>query len=99
MAALENNDQETIAQSLENIEKARKHISDRLASIGARENRLDVVNTVLSGLKINKTERLSKVEDVDIAEVMTDLSQQQIIYEAVLKSSSMIMHLSLVNYI
>ncbi|WP_457570526.1 flagellar hook-associated protein FlgL [Desulfovulcanus sp.] len=99
VAALENNDQETIAQSLENIEKARQHISNRLARVGARENRLDVVNTVLSGLKLNKTERLSRVEDVDIAEVMTDLSQQQIIYEAVLKSSSMIMRLSLVNYI
>jgi flagellar hook-associated protein 3 FlgL len=99
VAALENNDQETIAQSLENIEKVRQHISDRLASVGARENRLSVVDTVLSGLKLNKTERLSQVEDVDIAEVMTDLSQQQIIYEAVLKSSSMIMKMSLVNYI
>ena len=99
VAALENNDQETVAQSLENIEKARQHISDRLASVGARENRLSVVDTVLSGLQVNKTERLSQVEDVDIAEVMTDLSQQQIIYEAVLKSSSMIMRMNLVNYI
>jgi flagellar hook-associated protein 3 FlgL len=99
IAALENNDQETIAQSLENIEKSRKHISDRLASVGARENRLDIVDEVMTGLKFNKTERLSEVEDVDIAEVMTDLTQQQIVYEAVLKSSSMIMRMSLVNYV
>ncbi|MBT8763791.1 flagellar hook-associated protein FlgL [Desulfohalobiaceae bacterium Ax17] len=99
VAAMENNDQDTIAQSLENIETARQHISNRLARVGARENRLDVVDTVLSGLQVNKTERLSKLEDVDVAEVMTDLSQQQFVYEAILKSSAMIMRMSLVKYI
>ncbi len=42
---------------------------------------------------------MSNIEDVDLATLMTDLANQQLAYEAVLKSSSMIMKMSLVNYL
>jgi flagellar hook-associated protein 3 FlgL len=70
-----------------------------MASIGARENRLEVASMVLSGLKLDETERLSRVEDVDVAELMTRLASQQMAYEAVLRSSSYILRQSLANYL
>lgn len=96
---LETNNQDGIQESLENISESLNHISSELASVGARENRLDVASTILSGLSLNEKQRLSNIEDADVAELMTELSNQQIVYQAVLKSSSMIMRMSLLNYI
>lgn len=48
---------------------------------------------------MNENQRISHIEDADIGELMTQLSQQQIVYEAVLKSSSMIMKMNLLNYV
>jgi len=99
VAALENNDQQGCADALEDLQTAQEYFSTQLASVGARENRLEVAGTVLSGLKLNETERMSNIEDVDLASLLTDLANQQLAYETVLKSSSMIMKMSLVNYL
>jgi len=69
------------------------------ADVGARENRMTVASGVLDNLKANQFEQLSVTEDVDISELMTRLAQQQLAYQSVLKSSSMIMNLSLMNYL
>jgi flagellar hook-associated protein 3 FlgL len=99
VAALETNDQQGCGRAVEAIKQARSALSVSMASIGARENRLEVASTVLSGLKLDETERLSRVEDVDIAELMTRLASQQMAYEAVLRSSSYILRQSLANYL
>ena len=99
VAALENNDQQGCADALEDLQTSQEYFSTQLASVGARENRLEVAGTVLSGLKLNETERMSEIEDVDLATLLTDLANQQLAYETVLKSSSMIMKMSLVNYL
>lgn len=99
VAALENNDQQGCAEALEGLKEGQEYFTTQLASVGARENRLEVAATVLSGLKLNETERMSNIEDADLATLMTELANQQLSYEAVLKSSSMIMKMSLVNYL
>jgi flagellar hook-associated protein 3 FlgL len=99
VAALENNSQQGCAEALDGLKKGHQYFTTQLASVGARENRLDVADTVLTGLKLNETERMSNVEDADLATLLTDLANQQLSYEAVLKSSSMIMKMSLVNYL
>lgn len=99
VAALENNDQEGCSAALDSLGTSQEYFTTQLASVGARENRLDVAETVLSGLQLNETERMSNVEDVDLATLLTELANQQLTYETVLKSSSMIMKMSLVNYL
>lgn len=99
VAALENNDQQGCAQALEGLKTGQEYFVTQLASVGARENRLEVADSVLSGLKLNETERMSNIEDADLATLLTELANQQLSYEAVLKSSSMIMKMSLVNYL
>ncbi|WP_045215302.1 flagellar hook-associated protein FlgL [Desulfonatronovibrio magnus] len=96
---LETNNQDGISRALENLDESLKNVNNQLASIGARENRLNISESVLSGLVLNEKERMSKVEDVDVAELMTKLANQQIVYEAVLRSSSNIMRMNLVNHI
>lgn len=99
VAALENNNQQGCGEALDELKKGHQYFTTQLASVGARENRLEVADTVLSGLKLNETERMSNVEDADLAALLTELANQQLSYEAVLKSSSMIMKMSLVNYL
>jgi flagellar hook-associated protein 3 FlgL len=98
VAFLETNNQSGVQRCLDSLFEAQDHIMSSLASVGGRENRLEVAGTVLEGLKLNQEERLSDVEDVDISKLMTRLTQQQMVYQAVLKSSSMIMQMSLMKF-
>lgn len=44
-------------------------------------------------------DRVSAIEDVDLTELIARLARQQMSYQSVLQSSSMIMQLSLMNYL
>ncbi|CCO23990.1 flagellar hook-associated protein FlgL [Maridesulfovibrio hydrothermalis] len=99
VAFLETNNQHGVQQVLESLGLSQKHLLTKTADVGGRENRLAVADNVLSSLELNEKERISHIEDIDVGELMIQLSQQQIVYEAVLKSSSMIMKLNLLNYV
>lgn len=94
---LETNTQQGAQQALDDLNDAHGHITTYLAGVGARRNRLDLTDSILYGLQLNASERKSRIEDVDVAELMTRMHMQQITYEAVLKSSTTIMRMSLVN--
>ncbi len=96
---LETNNQQGIQEVLADLTKSQNQLLNKTANVAGRENRLQVAETILTGLYLNQSERLSSVEDVDVAELMTRLAQQQISYEAVLKTSSLIMKMTLVNYV
>jgi flagellar hook-associated protein 3 FlgL len=98
VAFLETNNQSGVQQSLEDLRESSINVLNRLGEIAGRENRLDVTETVLGNVEYNEQERLSRIEDVDVSELMTKMSQQQMAYQAVLQSSSMIMRMSLVNF-
>jgi len=99
VAFTETNNQTGVQQMLENLDNAQAQIMNRLADVGGRENRLLVSENILEGLKYNEKALLSSIEDADVSELMTDLVQQQIVYEAVLRSTSMIMQLNLSKFI
>ncbi len=99
IAFTETNNQTGVQQMLDSLKSAHEHLMNQAASVGGRENRLTVAENVLSGLELNEKELLSGVEDADIAELMTELAQKQIVYESVLRSSSMIMQMNLSKYL
>ncbi|MFZ5425394.1 MAG: flagellar hook-associated protein FlgL [Thermodesulfobacteriota bacterium] len=96
---LETNNQSGVQQALADLRSSSQTILNYAADVGARENRIEVAEGVLDNLKANQTEQLSNVEDVDLSELMTRIAQQQLAYQSVLKSTSMIMNLSLMNYL
>lgn len=98
VASLETNSQEGCANALEDLRTSTEHILNYTAEVAGRENRLSVASNVLVNMELNETSRLSSVEDVDVAELMTSLAQQQTAYQAVLTTTSQILQLSLVNY-
>lgn len=99
MVALKNNNQKDVSKFLGYVDSAIQQVSERLADVGARTNRVESAENMLSELKTNQKERKSKIEDVDFANLMSQISRQKTVYQAILKSSSMIMRESLVNYI
>jgi flagellar hook-associated protein 3 FlgL len=99
IAFMETNNQHGISQCLESLKLTQSQVLTATASVGGRENRLTITSTVLDNLKANENEQLSSQEDVDLSTLMTQLSLQQTAYQAVLKSSSMIMQMNLMQYL
>lgn len=99
IAYLETNSPEGVADCLAALTKVMEHVVTQRTSVGARINRLDTMTEQLDSLKIDESDRLSSLEDVDVSELLTRLAQQQLAYNSVLKSSSMIMQMSLMNFL
>lgn len=96
---LEGNNQEGCQRTLAALTQAEKQILAEAARIGGLENRVSLAQDVISFQELDQEERLSYVEDIDLTELLTKLTRQQLTYQTVLQSSSMIMNLSLANYI
>lgn len=99
IAALETNDQAGCQAALPKLKDAMTMLLTKAAEVGGRENRLITTQAALVMRQYSEEDNLSSVEDIDITELMTRLSQQQVAYNSVLKSSSMIMQMSLVNFL
>ncbi len=99
VAFAETNNQTGVQQCLENLKNTQAHIMNSIADVGGRENRLTVGENIINGLKLNEESLLSSIEDADVSELMTELAQQQIVYESVLRSTSMIMQLNLGKFV
>lgn len=96
---LEFNNQEGCQRTLAALEVAQKQILHEATRVGGMENRVEMANDVLTAEKIDRQERLSYIEDIDLTELLTKLTRQQLTYQTVLQSSSMIMQMSLANYV
>jgi flagellar hook-associated protein 3 FlgL len=96
---IETNNQSGIQQALENLNASASQIMVKAANVGAKENRLEATDTVLSNLELSDHERMSSIEDADAAELMTRLAQQELVYQSVLKSAAMVMKMNLTNFI
>ena len=96
---LETNNQQGCQQALDQLTASQEQVLTVAASVGARENRVTAAGTMVDTLAENAGDTLSKTEDADITELITKLAQQELAYQAVLKSSSTVMNLSLVSYI
>lgn len=96
---LETNNQAGCQEALDNLTASQERILTTAASVGAKENRVTSAGTMVDTLNENSTTTLSNVEDADLTTLITKLSEQELAYQAVLKSSSMVMNLSLVSYI
>ncbi|MYL84847.1 flagellar hook-associated protein 3 [Desulfovibrio aerotolerans] len=96
---LETNNQQGCQDALDQLTASQNHLLTVAASVGARENRVTAAGTMVDTLAENSDSSLSKVEDADLTALITRLAQQELAYQAVLKSSSTVMNLSLVSYI
>lgn len=93
------NNRQGVADTLERLTKAQGRITTYAAEIGGKENRIDLAADIIAMEKEQQTGRLSYTEDIDLTELLTNLSKQELAYNTVLKSSSMIMQMNLTKYL
>ncbi len=95
----ETNNQQGLQSCLDELNDSLQVVLTKAAEVGGRETRVSVVQENLGMRELSETDNLSKIEDVDVTMLMTRLAQQQLAYNMVLKSSSMIMQMNLMNFI
>lgn len=96
---VETNNSDGIAACLDEIKAAQENMLTESTRIAGLENRVTMAQDILSYQKLDRQQRLSYTEDVNLSELLTRLSQQQMAYNTVLKSSSMIMQLNLTKFV
>jgi flagellar hook-associated protein 3 FlgL len=88
-----------ISNTLGKLDENTDHMLGALADVGARKNRVELIENRIDEQQINVTRLLSNVEDVNIAEAVMNMKMQEQVYQASLSSSSKIMQMSLMDYL
>jgi flagellar hook-associated protein 3 FlgL len=97
--ALVNNDVSGIQDAMGKLDTHMNDISDKISDIGSKMDRMDIKKNIFQDLNLSDTQRLSSIEDADMAEAIMNVSAAQLTYQAALSSSSKVMSLSLVDYL
>jgi flagellar hook-associated protein 3 FlgL len=97
--ALENNDVSGIQTVMSKLDAHFDHISSKISDVGSKIVRMEIKENIFQDLKITNTDRLSKIEDADIAEAIIELESKELAYQAALASSAKVMELSLIDYL
>jgi len=97
--ALEGNDVSGISAAMTNLDNDFNHITTKISGIGSKMLRMDMKQRIFQDYTINSTERLSEIEDADMAAAIIELQSRQLVYQAALASSAMVMKLSLVDFL
>lgn len=97
--ALEDNDQEVIADVIGNLTNGIQALLNNRASVGSSVIRLETTQSRLSDLKFTYTELLSEVEDADLTELVTQLAMRETSYQSALIASSKIIQPSLLDFL
>lgn len=99
VTALNTNNPAGLSAELSNLDKGRDQILSYRTDLGARLNRLESAGTVLDDRKFSLTKVISDKQDVDFAQVISDLSKQQTAYQAAMAASAKVSQISLLDYL
>lgn len=93
------NDTVGIRSSLDDLQAALDKVLTARAQVGAKTNRLEFARGRLEEVRVNLSDLLSRVKDVDMAEAITNFSVQENVYQASLKAASKALQPSLLDYL
>lgn len=88
-----------VQASIDSLTDHFEEISNHISEIGSKSLRMEIKEKIFLDLKISNTDRLSRIEDADIAEAIIDLKGKELAYQATLASSARVMELSLLDYL
>jgi len=93
------NSQELSSTDLEELDKHINNLLSVRSEAGAKVNRLELVQTRLEDMELNYKKVLSDNEDVDMAELIIDLKNQENVYRASLSAGARIIQPSLADFL
>jgi flagellar hook-associated protein 3 FlgL len=97
--ALEGNDVEGIRAAMTNLDIDLDRITTKISDIGSKVLRMESNEQIFQEVTISSTQRLSEIEEADMAAAIIDLESREVVYKAALASSARIMQLSLVDFL
>ncbi len=97
--ALASNDVSGIRNSLPALENAQNQIIAARGDVGSRMSRLESISSGLESAKLGLQKLKSDRQDIDIVQVVSDLTRQQSAFEAALSAAGRISKLSLLDYL
>jgi flagellar hook-associated protein 3 FlgL len=97
--ALRNGDTEGIHEIIGRLDERQDALLRSLASVGGRTRRLELTTERLNDDSVNLQRLLSRTEDVDIAEAITNLKMAENVYIASLSTGARIIQPSLVDFL
>ena len=74
-------------------------ITTKISDIGSKVLRMETNEQIFQEVTISSTERLSEIEEADMAAAIIDLESREVVYKAALASSARIMQLSLLDFL
>jgi len=98
-AALESSDIGGIQAAMTNLEIGFDRITTKISDIGSKVLHMETSEQIFQEVTISSTQRLSEIEDADMAAAIIDLESREVVYRAALASSARIMQLSLVDFL
>ncbi len=97
--ALNTSDTSALSTQLDTLEGAAEQVRGKRSEMGNINAHLDDVSSMTSELKLQMQERLSRYEDADLSEVLTDMTRTEQAYEAALSVSARLSKLSILDYL
>jgi flagellar hook-associated protein 3 FlgL len=97
--SLETDDINGIQAAMSRLDEHLKTVNANVSDIGGKSIRLDVKSEIVADLELTDTERMSELEDADLAEALIALKSKELAYNAALQSTSKMMELSLVKFV
>ena len=97
--SLESDNTEEINLALATFDDALNRVLLERADLGARSNRAEVSSYRLLSFQYHTTDRLSEVEDADLAMVITQIASAEAAYQAALASAARMIQPSLLNFL
>lgn len=97
--ALQTGDSAAIATALGNLDAHQDNISALRGEGAAKVNRLELTGSRFDAQRIATGDQLSKIEDADMAQAITDLSMRETVYNAALATGARVIQKSLVDFL
>lgn len=98
ITALQGNDIDGIQTAMTNLDTFFDHNSGQISDVGSKMIRMEIKANVFQDLEISNKERLSEIEEPDIAEAILELKAKEFAYQAALAATAKVLQLSIVNY-
>jgi flagellar hook-associated protein 3 FlgL len=97
--SLKTEDQAGVQTALGKIDTRLDKTLESWADLGARKNRVDLIESRLQDANINIQSLISKTEDADMAAVITNLKTEENVYQASLSAGARIIRPSLIDFL
>lgn len=88
-----------LRERLADLDRGAATLGSAIGALGTRSAQLDVSESRLEDLDVTLSRLKSQIQDVDVADVMVEMREQEALYQSSLIMASRVSQLSLLNYL